>query len=111
MPFDSKLLAAKLRSNQLSADIADAWQQAQIPKSVREQEKGLGGGLDLFEVGGMPINATDVMPTGLGALGAKLAVAGKGAIGAMPMMVGAVGGGGKMAEALNKLHPNVDAYL
>jgi len=81
---------------QSDIDYARSLQNARrraIPSALREPEQGLQGGFHLGEVGGMPINLTDIVPADLGVNSlAKLMAAGSAKF-AVPMLsaLGATG--------------------
>ncbi|UOF78806.1 DNA repair protein [Caudoviricetes sp.] len=69
-----------------------------VSRDVAYGEKPLGGGFDLFEIGGIPINATDLIPADLGvnALAKLMSVKG------LPLMAGIFAGkGAKTANLAN----------
>ena len=70
-----------------------AARRQRIPSALREQEPGLSGGLDIGNVGGVPINVSDFYGMGIPN---KLAMLTK--VGFAPAMVGMTKGGGKLAD-------------
>lgn len=85
--------------DKMARDIAvrKAIAEGLVPKAIRNQEDGLRGGMELGDVGGVPISATDLLPADLGvsalvkggsALAAKFAAAKAAGLGAVPLMAG-----------------------
>jgi len=80
-----------------------------MPYDVAYGEKPLQGGFDIGEVGGVPINATDVIPADMGANALmKLAALGKGVMAAkmLPIFAGGMikGIGGRMPETADEIN-------
>jgi GNAT superfamily N-acetyltransferase len=78
-------------------EVRKAIAQRNAPASIRNEEQGLQGGMEISDVGGVPISLTDLLPVDLGAsalmkggaaLAAKFAAAKAAGLSAVPLMAG-----------------------